>query len=391
MNYSPIGENPPKNVEKKNCCEKDCAGLCWFVQVLVWCVLALTIILYIFIKDLTAAMFLGFSYCAYLLVEFGFSPFSKYLRIKNSEQGIYEKMGELFHTPPEITFKCECYHDSDEENIRADPDGTHSNELTKKIISYNESYKFPYYTARDVSGLLNLDFGTSNAQKKYYIKLELNEEINFADSISYNDYENEKSNFCRRNRNRDVFFSFTESKQIPGLQKYSLIKISNKDPCIVHFGWFCFFTLLTFSEFYKLYVDSCCIYQSFTIKKLISTRNDLNQPEYQESAPKLDLISQQYQYDQGYYNYKNENYNLQIPTNEELEKEKQYQNKIPGNQITNGEGQFQKDIIIDKPDYPSDNQNENSKEFLGINNSIAIGQDSISGTGAPPPNYEQEN
>ena len=62
------------------------------------------------------------------------------------------------------------------------------------------------------------------------IKLELNEEINFADSITHYDYENEKTNFCRRNRFRDVFFIFKENKQIPGVKKYSLVKISNEDP-----------------------------------------------------------------------------------------------------------------------------------------------------------------
>ena len=391
MDYTPISENPPKNVEKNNRYEKDCCCVCWFIQILVWCALVLTIILYKFIEDFTAIPFLIFFYLAYLLFEFSFSPYGNYLRNKNSEKGIYEKMGTLFQTPPEITFECECYHDSDRSNVRAYPDGLHYDTLKEKIISYKEIYKLPYYTARDVSGLFSLNLGTSNVQKKYYIKLELNEEINFADSITHYDYENEKTNFCRRNRFRDVFFIFKENKQIPGVKKYSLVKISNEDPCMAHFYWFCFFTILTFSEFYKLYIDSCCIEQSFTIRKLISTRNDLNQPEYQESIPKLDLISQQYQYEQNYYNYKNENYNLQIPTNEELEKAKQYQNKIQDYQITNGEGQFKQDIIVDKPDYPTDNQNENSNEFIGINNSVAIGQDPISGTDAPPPNYEQEN
>ena len=386
MNYSPINENPPKKSEK--CGEKDCAGVCWFVQVLVWCALVLTIVLYMTIKNLTAVMFLGFSYLAYLFFEFYGSPSGKYLRNKNSEQGIYEKMRTLFQTPPEIIFECECYHDSDRENTRAYPDGLNYNDLSKKIVSYKEIYKLPYYTARDVSDSFNLDFGTSNAQKKYYIKLELNEEINFADSISRNDYENEKTNFCRRNRIKDVFFRFTETKQIPGVKNYSLIKISTKEPCMFNFCWFCFFTILTFSEFYKLYVDSCCIYQSFTLRKLISTRNDLNQPEYQVSIPKLDLISQEYKNEE---DYKNENYNLQIPTNEELEKAKQYQDKIPGYQTTNGEDNFQKDIIIDKPYYPTDNRNENSKDSIEINNNVAIGQDPISGTGAPPPSYEQDN
>ena len=129
----------------------------------------------------------------------------------------------------------------------------------------------------------------------------------------------------------------------------------------------------------------------FHLKKINIYKKWLESTRISRISPKLDLISQQYKYEQDYYIYKNENYNLQIPTNEELEKAKQYQDKIPGYQTTKGEEQFQKDIIVNKPDYPSGNQNEYSKENIEINNSVAIGQDPISGTGAPPPSYEQDN
>ena len=117
----------------------------------------------------------------------------------------------------------------------------------------------------------------------------------------------------------------------------------------------------------------------------------MNQPIYQEQIPKLDLISQQYQYEQDYYNYKNENYDLKIPTEEELEKSKQYQNKIRENQISNCEDHFKQDIINEKPEYSNYIQNEPPDEIITINNSVSIGQDPISGTGVPPPNYEQED
>ena len=393
MNYTPITENPPEKQEQAipNKKKRDCVAAYWIIQILVWCTLPSSIVLYIYCnKNFTLIIIFCMLYLAYLLSNF-FSPFGDYLRNKNSERGIYEKMGKLFQTPPEITFECECYHDSNEENNEAKPDGSNAHVLRDSITTYKESYKLSYYTARDVSGLFNLNLGKSNLHKKYYIQLELKEEINLADAITHYDYENEKSEFCKRNRYRDVFFRFKETKKIPGIEIYNLIQISSKELFMINLFWFSFFTILTFAEFYKLYVDSCCIYQIFTIKKLVSTRYGLNQPEYQESIPKLDLISQQYQYEEDYYNYKNENYDLKIPTDEELEKAEQYQDKIQNYQISINKGQFQQDIIVDKPEYSNCIQNEPPAEISTINNSASIGQDPISGTGAPPPNYEQEN
>ena len=394
MNYSPIVENPPEKMnqyipEEKKC---GCVAFLWIVQIFIWGLLASGIIQYIYFnKNFTILIIFGMIYLVYLVIEFFISSLGNYLRNKNTEQGIYEKMGTLFQTPPDIILECECYHDSYEENVQARPDGSNVHEVSREITTYRESYKFPYYTARDVSGLFNLNLGKSNSQGIYYVQLELKEEINFADSITHYDYENEKAEFFKRNRYRDIFFRLRERKTIPGLKIYNLVKIGNKDPCMVNFFWFCFFNILTLGEFYRLYINSCCVNQRFTIKKLVSSRYDLNQPEYRDLAPKLDLISQQYQYEQDYYNYKNENYNLKIPTEEELEKSKQYKVKTPDYQISSCEDQFKQDIIIEKPEYSNNNPNETPVENNIINNSIAIGQDPISGTGAPPPNYEQEN
>ena len=365
--YTSIGEKEPQ--KEKNCCY---ITACWIFQVLSWITLIPVIVYYFTNKNMVLKVLPSFGvfYLIYIMLEFC-SKTGKYLCNKNSGQGIYQKMGIYFQTPPIINFHCDCYHYENRTNIRTDNEGNKKTEKrTEKVITYKETYSLPYYSARDVSGLFLLNCDKAYLEKKYYIKLKLKEEINFADAISYYDYKKQKSDFFRRNRFRDVHFDFTESRKIPGMKRYILVKLHAKGNCMINYFWFFIFTILTFAEFYRLYIDSCCVYQKFKVRKLVSTRYDLNQSVYQTLVPKIDLISQQYQYEQNYYNYKNDNYDLKLPTQEELEEAKQYQNKIPDYQISNGD-------IEDNPGYEY-NPKEAPSEFVDIKNKVTLGKEHIS-------------
>ena len=63
----------------------------------------------------------------------------------------------------------------------------------------------------------------------------------------------------------------------------------------------------------------------------------------------MDLITQQYQYGQEYYNYVNQNYQMELPTQEELEVPKKYQNRIPDYQLSSGGRHFQQGVIVNTP------------------------------------------
>ena len=84
--------------------------------------------------------------------------------------------------------------------------------------------------------------------------------------------------------------------------------------------------MLSFAEFYKLYFDSKCIYQKFTIKKIISTSNNLYEGEYrikyQKSVPSINLIKKQSNVTPPEYNYPNNSYKADLPSREEVENDK---------------------------------------------------------------------
>ena len=194
--YTPAVQNqPPGMLDQGSQKENNCCYItgCWIAQIACWASLVASLIIYIGNKDNIGIFGLfGFCYIVYLILEFC-SPTSRYLCNKSSDKGMYEKMGINFQTPPEIRFHCECYHYVTRHHYRTNKDGKREHYTTReKEVTYRETYNLPYYSERDVSGLFYLNCEKAYVEKKHYIKLELKEEINFADAISYYDYERAK-------------------------------------------------------------------------------------------------------------------------------------------------------------------------------------------------------
>ena len=356
--------------------------LCWFIQILVW-VFFLLLFLSVFRTDLIndkdhalLYFFLSF-YILYCYLEFR-SDTLKYIKNKGSCQLINQKMGIYFRTYPEINFYGECYHYSSLTLGRS----------RKKVVTHSENYTLPYYSERDVSGLFYLDIGRAKVNSKQYIQLELIEEINFADAVSYMDYEYQKDMFWRRNRFRDSNFYFEESRIIPGMTNNNLIRLTPSEPCCINTCIYTFLTIILFCEFYKLYVDSFCIYQSFRVRKLVSTRYDLNNPIYQSFIPQINVISQQYNYNPEDYNFLNDKYKVRKPTIKELRKATKYQNKVPDYKISSGNGKFHAGVIIDNPSYSSYDKREPPRAFAGKGCDVELEKDEINTDGKLPPGFE---
>ena len=195
------------------------------------------------------------------------------------------------------------------------------------------------------------------------------------------DYETEKENFWRRNRFKDVYFNFEEKRTIPGVVHHQLIKMTDKEPCSVNFGLFFLFTIISFSEFYKIYANSFCVYQIFTIRKLVSTRYDLNQEVYKRFVPQVNLIVQHYEYQLQDYNHVNVSVEVKLPTEEELERAKKYQNKIPNYQLSSGNGNIHSGVILDNPSYSSYELNQPPAAFASVPGDKALNSNQITGGG----------
>ena len=338
----------------------------WIFQISTWTFLIVSLV----IPETYFFVILGLVYLIYIILEFC-SPTSSYLCNKNSSQGIYEQMSKYFKALPVINWTCECYHYETRTYTTTDSDGNVSTHTTtEKVVTCRGSADMSYYSSRDVSGIFLLNCDEANINKKQYIKLELTDQIDFADSATVTDYQIQKQAFISAYQNRDVHFDYWENRYIPGLIQYNLVNIRDEEKGCINFGLFFLFTILSFAELYKLYIDSKSIHQDFIIKKIISTRYNLNGPQlaikYEKAIPSIDLIYRQYHFKLSEYSYTKSGNNEDLPSKEEVENANK--NKLPKiqsfNEIKVNE-QNNNDVIIH-------NKNEKSSQREEKNLSPAI-------------------
>ena len=344
--------------------------ICWLVSLLLWGLIGInsvSIYIYKIIDDKDIQTSIGVSiglYILYLILEFC-SGTCRYLLNKRSNEGIKAKMGQLFKSRPEIRFYVECYHyETQYYYVRNSRGEQERRSRQVRVVTHRETQFFNYYSVRDISGLLNLNCNIAQIQRKCYIKLELDEEMNFADAISVSDYEREKEEFKERNRYRDDFMDFSEKWSLPGMVHHNLIKIGDYEPCTVNFFWYFIFTLFTLAQIYKWHVSSFCIYQNYKIRKIISTRYNLHSEQYDSQYskfnPQLNLVTLTIDYEPSYYTYLDTSRTVSLPTKEELENAKMYESKVPRYEIyTEADGDIQRcGTIKDNPDFQSYNNDQ---------------------------------
>ena len=134
--------------------------------------------------------------------------------------------------------------------------------------------------------------------------------------------------------------------------------IRDSEPCCINLCMFIFCTLILLAEFYKCYINCNSIEQSYRIRKLVSTRYDLNMQQYQYFIPSINVPNQQFAFGPESYNYINNDYNLKKPTKAELKAAQQYKNKIPQYQCNSYScinGKIKVGVVKDNPAYCSSN------------------------------------
>ena len=238
------------------------------------------------------------SYIAYIITESCTSSL-KYLKKKKTDTNMYKIMEQLFYGHPIIKLRCECYHYETHTEYYTDANGNRqSRSVTVPVVTHTDSEIIPYHSARDISGKFVLDTARGILLQKDYIKLKLKLIIDFADAISYSDYAKAKAEFEDRNRNYDLHMIVYEEKTLPGFNEYNLVLIGDNGSRCVNSCWYIIFTILTLAQYYKWYLDSKCVHQSFTIIKLVSTRfNLLEENKYIGQQPRLDLFDKTYDFE----------------------------------------------------------------------------------------------
>ena len=332
---------------------------CWFFSIIVWALIGLIVYYNIYennpiMKKKCIISFI-FYYIVYIILQY-YSPTFKYL-LNKEKLSLHAKMAEIFQMKPEVLLKVKKYHYVTERYSYTDDDGKR-HEGTITVRSWNgeniQSMKYKSWKA--------------------YVELEIKLEINFADAISYSDYEKAKSDFYSQNKDADDYTQLDEEITVKDLRHHYLIKIMDKDPCTINIYFYIFFCIITLAQIYKIYFSTFCIHKKFTIRKLISTRYDLGNPQYgpnyESMKPQISLNHLKFSYEPNNYLFTDNLYNPQKPSIIELKNAKQYENKIPNYQIYSGNYNGE---IMDNPDfknlndnYTTQNDDEDKKEEKSV-------------------------
>ena len=131
---------------------------------------------------------------------------------------------------------------------------------------------------------------SNNKCKKRFVSLKLDFELNFADTITMYDYIKQKNDYCNENKWRDEHLDFTEMRSIPDTFHEKLIKIDNDVPMYLQWYVFVGFLLCGIVELYKLFMQLFIIRERYVIRKLISSRNVVDNCEYDQLKPKISVF-----------------------------------------------------------------------------------------------------
>lgn len=369
---------------KSTSCEKGCRHFFnWFSQLGVIAGLIFLIITTVSGHEAVAASIPVFCvfYILYIIMCFC-SPTFYYLRNKHKADSIHQHMQRLYYNHPVITFYAVCYHYRTIHYTERDSKGNIVHRTrTEKVVTHTDNENFRYSSWRDVSGCFLLDsekFLQKENHQKIYIKLELDFNVDNADDMTRYDYENQKHLFKMRNVWRDVHMDFSESADIDGFTRYNLVKINENTPAC--FNW-CLFLIFTFFipviEIYKIYINSFCVSQEYTIKKIVSTRYNLNSisdedlnKKYANDIPKIVIYGQEVCYDDNPSEF-NKVYDL--PTEDELQESKKYTSSKAGSKFS--ANMKKESQTLNKADF--ENQGANLNNYNSNQNNINISDGSV--------------
>ena len=144
--------------------------------------------------------------------------------------------------------------------------------------------RFKFISCRDISGKLTLN--SHCCIPKSYAILNVNYDIGFADNETLSDYEKEKEKFINENKNK-FSYQLYEFKYLNIIKPNQKVIINKAARCYINNTVFFIFVLFTLGEMYKIIIYFIGCSANFTIKKVVSSRNDLSGACYNEAYDKF--------------------------------------------------------------------------------------------------------
>ena len=158
-----------------------------------------------------------------------------------------------------------------------------------------------------------------------------------------------------------------------------MINIYDSNNCFFTKCVFIIFIILSFGQIYKLITNFYIKTIPFTIRKIISSRNNLSEdPKYIPFTPKVVFPNSNFTYNPEDITHFKKGMNIIPPTSDELTQSMKYQNYIPNYQIYQGNNRGLNGSVIDIQKYPENptifNTYEQTNPYNGQEINININQ-----------------
>ena len=323
----------------------------FFIMFLLWGTFALSFIVNYSLLAIAIPFYIFIIICE-------FCNHKDFFKDQKTPHEIKNIIGKYFSSPGTIQFKRYIY----EGRTRTNNEGNQET-YDELIDCENEDLKI--ISSRDVSGVLNFSPGGYS-----YASLHIDTEVQFADTVSYNDFLEQEKKF-KKETNEKHYDPGKRAKVgvdrgVSGFGSNNdyLVNIynrNNNESCFLSRGTFIAFVLLTLGPIYDTII-LCCIFKniSFTIRKLVSTRYDLSkETKYDPFTPKLVFPKNQFDFNKEDISHFDKTINVFPPTQEELAKSMKYQDYIPDYRVYQGNNKNLTGSVFNAKNYNNYHLNQN--------------------------------
>lgn len=255
-------------------------SLIWPISMLLWvCIIFVIFAFYVDedVAKITSITFVSIVCASYYYLTFVYI-YRHYFSVNMTIDEFYKHIDKIFKSSPLVTMSIICYR------LVRSPATRFSNGYRYRKITHEQTEEFRYRSWKDITGELRLE-----TSAKPYLLLDLDLLVSLVKDGTQEDYKRTGADFIARNT-FDTHQIYNKLDSLPGFREYILIHIVDEIPSLFGPGFFTFFGLITLSAVYLSYLDSCCHMQSFTIKKTISTRQDLDTLDIKRSNTNLDPV-----------------------------------------------------------------------------------------------------